>query len=142
MAFVVSEIFAFCSQHSISCQNPNSRSIHENGTVISYLIWIFYKCFHWNYWIQWPKYLSLKGFEPVASSARDHDATTEPARHMWKIGSLNWAQFMIQWFNKFPEFAELTKFLFYLGKASFTRLWWLLTRPFFSFGLFTWTACL
>ena len=33
-----------------------------------------------------------------------------PARHMWERGSLNWVQFMLQWFIRFPEFAEFTKF--------------------------------
>ena len=45
---------------------------------------------------------------------RGQDATTVPARHMWQTGSLNWAQFMLQWFIRFPEFSE---FLFQLGKT-------------------------
>ena len=28
----------------------------------------------------------------------DQDATTAPVRHMWETRSLNWAQFMLQWF--------------------------------------------
>ena len=60
--------------------------------------------------IQWQNYLSLKGFEPATSCIRDQDATTAPARHMWKTVSLNWAQFMLQWFIKFPEFTEITEF--------------------------------
>ena len=27
-------------------------------------------------------------------------------KHMWETGSLNWAQFMVQWFIRFPEFNE------------------------------------
>ena len=33
---------------------------------------------------------------------------------MWEKGSLNWAQFMLQWFIRIPEFSE---FLFHLGKT-------------------------
>ena len=33
---------------------------------------------------------------PATSGARDKHATTAPVRHMWEIGSLNWAQFMLQ----------------------------------------------
>ena len=38
-----------------------------------------------------------------------HD-TAVPAKHMWETESLNWAQFMLQWFIIFPEFAEFTEF--------------------------------
>ena len=55
--------------------------------------------------------------DPVTSCVRDQDATTAPARHMWHTGSLNWAQFMFQWFISFPEFAEFSEFLFYPGKT-------------------------
>ena len=47
----------------------------------------------------------------ATSCVRDPDASTAPARHMW--GSSIWAQFMLQWFIRFPEFSE---FLFHLGK--------------------------
>ena len=60
--------------------------------------------------IQWQKYLSLKGLEPATSCVRYKDTTTVPARHMWETGPLNWAQFMFQWFIRFPEFAEITEF--------------------------------
>ena len=43
---------------------------------------------------------------PVTSCVRDKDATTAPARHMWETGSMNWAQFMLQWFIRFLEFSE------------------------------------
>ena len=39
-------------------------------------------------------------------------STTVPARHMWE--TLNWLQFMLQWFIRFPEFNE---FLSHLGKS-------------------------
>ena len=53
---------------------------------------VFHKCFHW---IQW--------------NVRDPGASTVPTRHMWETWSLNWAQFMLQWFIGFPEFAESTE---------------------------------
>ena len=31
-------------------------------------------------------------------------------QHMWGTGSLNWAQFMLQWFIRFPDFAEFIEF--------------------------------
>ena len=39
-----------------------------------------------------------------------------PARHMWETGSLNWAQFMLQWFIRLPEFTEFTE-----SSAPFTK---------------------
>ena len=56
-----------------------------------------------------PKFMTLKGLEPATSCVRDQDATTAPARHMWETGSLNWAQFMLQWFINFTEFTEFSK---------------------------------
>ena len=44
--------------------------------------------------------------EPAASCGRDQDATTVSATHIGEAGSLNWAQFMLQWFVRFPEFNE------------------------------------
>ena len=58
---------------------------------------------------------------PATSSTRDQDATTASARHMWRTGSLNWAQFMLQWFIWFPEFVEFTEFLFHLGKTPVSQ---------------------
>ena len=55
-------------------------------------------------------------FEPATFCGRDWDATTAPARHMSQRWSLNWAQFMAQWFIRFPEF---TKFLIHLGKIHY-----------------------
>ena len=45
----------------------------------------------------------------ATSCVRDQHATTTPARHMWEIGSLNWAQFMLQWFISFSEFTEFSE---------------------------------
>ena len=56
---------------------------------------------------------------PATSCVRDQDVTTSPARHVWEIGSLNWAEFMLQWFIRFPEFSE---FLFHLGKTPMTNV--------------------
>ena len=54
--------------------------------------------------------ITVKGLKPVPSCVRDQNATTAPARHMWDTGSLNWAQFMLQWFIRFNKFAECTEF--------------------------------
>ena len=45
----------------------------------------------------------------ATSCVRDQDATTAPVWHMWETGSLNSAQFMLQWFISFPEFAEFSE---------------------------------
>ena len=50
--------------------------------------------------------ITVKGLELAIFCVRDQVATTVPARHVWETGSLNWAQFMLQWFIRFPEFAE------------------------------------
>ena len=54
-------------------------------------------------------FITVKGLEPATSCARSQNATTVPARHMWETGSLNWPQFMLQWFIRFPEFAEFNE---------------------------------
>ena len=46
---------------------------------------------------------------PATSCVRDQHATTAPARHSWEIVSLNWAQFMLQWFISFFEFTEFSE---------------------------------
>ena len=58
--------------------------------------------------------ITAKGLEPATACVRDQDAATGPARHMWETGSLNWTQFKLQWFIRFPEFPE---FLIHLGKT-------------------------
>ena len=47
-----------------------------------------------------------QAYNPATSCVRDQDATTAPSRHMWEIGTLNWAHIMLQWFTRFPEFVE------------------------------------
>ena len=76
------------------------------------LLEFFLNVFHWIRWIQWQKIYDIKRTRtchPVTSCVRDQDATTLPARHMWEIGSLNWAQFMLQWFISFSEFTEFSE---------------------------------
>ena len=59
--------------------------------------------------------ITVKGLKPATW---DQNAPTAPATHMWETGSLNWAQFMFQWFIRFPEFTE---FLLHLGKTLMGR---------------------
>ena len=42
----------------------------------------------------------------VFSEFKDQDATTVPERHMWETRILNWAQFILRWFIRSPEFTE------------------------------------
>ena len=56
------------------------------------------------------KYLLLKRLKLATSCVRYQDATTAPASHMWKTGSLNSAQFILQWFIRLSEFTDITKF--------------------------------
>ena len=67
---------------------------------------IFPKCFQW---IQWQKYLSLKGLKHATSCVRNQDTTTMPARHIWETESLNWVQFILQWFIRLPKFTEFNE---------------------------------
>ena len=53
--------------------------------------------------------ITVKGFEPATSCVSDQDATAVPARHKWKTRSLNWVQFMLQWFTRFPEIFEFNE---------------------------------
>ena len=46
--------------------------------------------------------------------------TTETERHMYQRGSSNWPQFMLQWFMRFPEFAQFPEFPFQSGKLHYT----------------------
>ena len=77
--------------------------------------WVFPKCFQQN---QWQKIdITAEVLKPAISCIRDQDATTVLARHMLETGSLNWPQFMFQWFIWFHEFAEFTEFPFNLGQT-------------------------
>ena len=90
----------------------------------------FTKCFHWIQRIQWQKYVSLKGLELATSCVRNQYATTAPARHMWEKGSLNWAQFMLQWFIRLLNSMKVP---LHLGKTPLSHYYnWIL-----DFVLFT-----
>ena len=52
----------------------------------------------------------VKELERSTSCVRDKDATAAQARHTRETQSFNWAQFMLQCFITFPEFAEVTEF--------------------------------
>ena len=100
--------------------NPiNSHAVwpyNNNFGLLIAFIEVFPKYFHWICWIYGPKIfvITVKGFEPTISCVRNKDASTVPARHGWKTGSLNWLQCMLQWFIRFPEFTEFPS---YLGKT-------------------------
>ena len=66
--------------------------------------------------------ITVKGLELAISCLRDQHATTAPARHLWKTGSLNWLQFMLQWFIRFPEFPEFNESSALLGKTPFSSI--------------------
>ena len=56
-------------------------------------------------------------------NVRHQDATTTPARHMWETWSLNWAQFMLHWFIRFPDFTEFDeRSVPFLEKLQYTPL--------------------
>ena len=64
------------------------------------------------------KNLSLKRLKPATFRVGGQDATTASAIHMWE--TLNWTQFMLQWFVRFPKFAQFTEsneVLLRLGKT-------------------------
>ena len=80
--------------------------------------WVFHKSFHWIQWQNICHYSKrTRTCHPATCCVRDQDATSAPSRYMWEIGSLNSAQFMLQWFTRFPEFTEFSEFLFHLGKT-------------------------
>ena len=97
----------------------SQRGDHQLWHWIIESIWVFPKCFHRIQRIQWQNICHCskraRTCHPATFCVRDQDATTVPARHMWETGSLNWAQLMLQWFIRFPEFSE---FLFHLGENS------------------------
>ena len=90
-----------------------SLSIQKEARII----WDFPKWLRPFVWIQWLKYLLSKRFEPATSCVRDQDVIIAAAGNGWEIGSLNWLQFILQWFIRFHEFAEFTEFLLHLGKS-------------------------
>ena len=62
-------------------------------------------------------------FEPSTTWVTNQDATTPPRRHMLEKGSLKWTLFMLQWFIRFPEFAEFTESSTPFRKNSNKQIW-------------------
>ena len=94
--------------------NRNAETLFYFATMITCvtLVEFFLNIFHWIQQIQWQKIYYIKRtrtFYPATSCVRDQHVTTAPARHMWEIGSLNWAQYQLQWFVSFSEFTELSE---------------------------------
>ena len=84
--------------------------------------WVFPKCFHWMQWIQWQKILLIKRlFKLATSCVRSQDVATAPTRQRQQKWSSNWAQLMLQWLIRFPEFTE---FLIHLGKTPMLHWYW------------------
>ena len=50
-----------------------------------------------------------KGSNLPPVCVRNQNASTVPTRHRWETRSLNWTQFMLQWFIIFPKFAEIAE---------------------------------
>ena len=73
---------------------------------------VFPKYFHWIRWIQWQKYYYFKkiaGLESTISFVRNRDSTIVPQTHSQQRRQLNWSWFMLQWFLRFPAFAEFSE---------------------------------
>ena len=90
--------------------------INESWTMLTQCslrnIGLFPKCFSLNSANSVTKIYDIKRTRTchsATSCVRDKHATTVPARHMWDIGSLNWAQCMLQWFISFSEFTEFSE---------------------------------
>ena len=66
------------------------RNCHE---LFTWSIWFFPKCF--------------QTCHPTTSCVRVQDATTAPARHMWKTRSLNWPKFMLLWLDSLKSLKSL-----------------------------------
>ena len=97
---------------SIYCATQRMYRNGLSGWNFSYMVvkyWRFSKCFHW---IQWQKYspLQFKDLNLLPLVWETRMPLQHQTKHMWETGSLNWAQFMLQWFIRFPEFAEFTEF--------------------------------
>ena len=85
--------------------HQNHNNLWDNG--------VFPKCFSLNSANSVTKKIydikRIRTCHLATSSIRDQHATIAPARHMWENGSFNWAQFMLQWFIRFPEFSEFSE---------------------------------
>ena len=81
---------------------------------------VFPKCFQWICWIQWQKiFIAGKGFEP--QSPLVFETSMLPKRQP-DTCDLNSAQFMLQWFIWFPEFAEFSESFSHSGKTLMREL--------------------
>ena len=76
---------------------------------------------------------------PATSCVRDQDVTTVPARYMWKTGSLNWNQFMLQLFIRFPGFAEFSEILLHLRNTAIWTTRWMSQESEVVFVQCNWT---
>ena len=86
-------------------------------------IGVFPKCFHWIQWQQICHYSKrARTYHSATFCARDQDANTAPARHMWETRSLNQAQFMLQWLSVSLNSLNSVKVLLHLGKTPLCRL--------------------
>ena len=108
--------------HGAKRDNAKILMLTEGTARIVLNNWGFLIYFHWIRWIQRQKnicHYNKRAWtcHSVTSCVRDQDATTTLTRHMWETGFLNWAQFMLQLFFGFHEFADFSKFLFHLGKT-------------------------
>ena len=71
--------------------------------------WVFPKCFHW---IRWQiHYILKKIIQTCHLLYKRPRCYRSTSKIQVERGSLNWAQFMLQWFIRFPEFSEFTGFL-------------------------------
>ena len=110
-------------------------NVNSHGIAISRWVWTLTLEFFLNVFTELDRKIYV--------IKRNQDATTVPARHMWEKGSLNWAQFTLQWFIIFPEFTEFTKFLIHLGKtpmsADYSHLIFF-TLPLKAYDNFCWNS--
>ena len=75
---------------------PHDWSYKNNCGCLTLIEWwalveFFLNVFHWIHWFSDKKIYNIKRTRtchPATSCVRDQHATSAPARHMWKIGSL------------------------------------------------------
>ena len=84
-------------------------------------MWVSPKCFHRIHSIT-KNILNKKSIRTWSTLWERERAgfTTETERHLYQRGSSNWPQFMLQWFVRFPEFAQFTEFPLQSGKPHYT----------------------
>ena len=82
-------------------------TLHEFGRTLAFFLNVFSEFAEFSDKIFYYSKRARNPCQSATSCVRDQHATTAPTWHMWKTGTLSWAQFMLQWFIQFPEFAEL-----------------------------------